>query len=263
MSTSYSHLPERRARCQNVLVDTPRMYADLARWWPLLSPPEEYADEAATIAGLLKTGVDPVHTVLELGSGGGHNAVHLKRDFEMTLVDLSPDMLAVSAVLNPECEHLEGDMRALRLGRIFDAVLIHDAIDYMLTEDDLDAAFATARAHVKPSGLLVVMPDHLSETFEPETDHGGSDAPDGSGIRYLEWTRYQDSDDRQVVTDYVYALRDADGTLTTEAERHHFGLFAEAEWSQALASAGFEVTCLLEQTDENRPARRIFLGVAS
>lgn len=238
------------------------MYADLARWWPLLSPPEEYVEEAATIAGLLGTSIGTVRTVLELGSGGGHNAVHLKTDFEMTLVDLSPDMLAVSAALNPECEHLEGDMRTLRLEGTFDAVLIHDAIDYMLTRDDLEAAFATARAHVSPGGLLVVMPDHLSETFEAETDHGGSDAPDGSGIRYLEWTRDPDPDDHQVVTDYVYALREAGGTMTTESERHHFGLFAEAEWTEALMAAGFDVTCLLEQTEEDRPARRIFLGVA-
>ncbi len=238
------------------------MYADLARWWPLLSPPAEYVEEAATIAGLLGTGVTEVRTVLELGSGGGHNAVHLKRDFEMTLVDLAPDMLTVSASLNPDCEHLEGDMRTLRLNRTFDAVLIHDAIGYMLTRTDLEAAFVTVRAHVDAGGLLVLMPDHVAETFEPDTGHGGHDDADGSGIRYLEWTHDPDPGDQQVVTDFVYALRGADGTLTTESERHHFGLFAEQEWGESLTAAGFEVTCLLEQTEEDRPPRRIFLGVA-
>ena len=48
-------------------------------------------------------------TVLELGSGGGNNASHLKAQFRMTLVDRSPGMLAVSRALNPECEHVEGD----------------------------------------------------------------------------------------------------------------------------------------------------------
>src|SRR3972149_1508073 len=61
------------------------------------------------------------HTVLELGSGGGNNASHMKAHFKLTLVDRSPAMLAVSRALNPECEHLEGDMRTLRLGRGFDA----------------------------------------------------------------------------------------------------------------------------------------------
>src|SRR6476646_5753136 len=84
-----------------------RFYGDLARWWPLISPPEEYAEEAAFAAGVLRTASIPVHDVLELGSGGGHNAFHLKRFFSMTLVDLSDDMLAVSRTLNPECEHAQ------------------------------------------------------------------------------------------------------------------------------------------------------------
>jgi hypothetical protein len=40
----------------------------------------------------------------------------------MTLVDLSEEMLVVSRQLNPECQHHQGDMRTVRLGRTFDAV---------------------------------------------------------------------------------------------------------------------------------------------
>ncbi len=243
-------------------VDRSLMYADLARWWPLLSPPEEYVEEAATVAGLLRTAVDDVQTVLELGSGGGHNAVHLRADFEMTLVDLSPDMLDLSKNLNPDCEHHVGDMRSLRLDRHFDAVFIHDAIDYMLTEDDLTRTFLTARAHLSTGGLLIVVPDHVAETFVPETHHGGSDADDGCGIRYLEWTHDPDPTDGQVCTDYTYVLRDTEGTVTTESERHHFGLFTEQQWIEALQGSGFDVTCLLEQTDDAPSARRIFVAVA-
>jgi len=43
-------------------------------------------------------------------------------------------------------------MRSVRLGRTYDAVIIHDAIMYMTTEDDLVAALATARAHLAPAG---------------------------------------------------------------------------------------------------------------
>jgi SAM-dependent methyltransferase len=46
--------------------------------------------------------------VLELGSGGGNNASHLKARFEMVVVEPSPAMLAVSRALNPECEHEHG-----------------------------------------------------------------------------------------------------------------------------------------------------------
>jgi trans-aconitate methyltransferase len=46
----------------------------------------------------------------------------------LTPVDLSTEMLAISRTLNPECEHIAGDMRTSRLERRFDAVFIHDAI---------------------------------------------------------------------------------------------------------------------------------------
>ena len=121
-----------------------RLYQDLAAWWPLISPPEEYAEEAAFAGGLLREAERPVRTVLELGSGGGHCASHLAPGFSMTLVDLSPGMLEVSRRLNPDCEHVEADMRTVRLGRDFDAVFVHDAVDYMTTEDDLRLVIGTA-----------------------------------------------------------------------------------------------------------------------
>ena len=101
----------------------PRLYDEFASWWPLLSAPADYAEEAAFYARILnEAGRTRPRTVLELGSGGGSNASHLKARFEMVLVDRSDGMLAVSRALNPECEHIQGDMRRVRLGRQFDAV---------------------------------------------------------------------------------------------------------------------------------------------
>jgi ubiquinone/menaquinone biosynthesis C-methylase UbiE len=97
----------------------PRLYHELADWWHLLSAPEDYAEEAAYYTELLVDACRP-RRVLELGSGGGNNASHMKRRFELTLVDRSPEMLAQSRELNPECEHVQGDMRSVRLGREFD-----------------------------------------------------------------------------------------------------------------------------------------------
>src|SRR5512134_2519996 len=107
-----------------------KMYGELARWWPLLSPPSEYAEEAAFFRALLRRHRPLPRTLLELGCGGGSLAATMKRDFALTLTDLSPQMLDVCRAENPECEVLQGDMRSLRLGRTFDAVLVHDAIMY-------------------------------------------------------------------------------------------------------------------------------------
>ena len=132
-------------------ITAPRLYADLAAWFPLLTPREDYAEEARIYQDIIERHCvgRSVQTLLELGCGGGHNASYLKARFRLTLTDLSPEMLALSRSLNPYCEHLQGDMRTLRLNREFDAVLIHDAISYMTSEADLAAAQdQIGRAHV-------------------------------------------------------------------------------------------------------------------
>ena len=66
-----------------------KLYSELADWWPLLSRPEDYAEEAAFYAqAMASASIRPLNSVLELGSGGGNNASHMKRHFDMTLVEL-------------------------------------------------------------------------------------------------------------------------------------------------------------------------------
>jgi SAM-dependent methyltransferase len=237
-----------------------RLYADLASWWPLISAPQEYTEEAAAAATILNSAAIDVHEVLELGSGGGHNAVHLKRHFSLTLVDLSEDMLAVSRRLNPESAHHQGDMRTIRLGRTFDAVFAHDAVDYMTTEADLRQVIETAFVHCRPGGIALFVPDHTAETFRPVTDHGGSDGQDGRGARYLEWTWDPDPGDTWIRSEYAFLLRDADGSVRVVHETHRTGLFRRAVWLGLLAGAGFHAEAITEQTSEDRTPRILFTG---
>src|SRR5687768_6098801 len=169
-------------------MEHPKLYGSVAQWFHLITAPEEYAEEAEVYRGLLEeAGVPAGGKVLELGSGGGNNASHLKAHFEMTLTDLSAEMLELSKSINPELEHIEGDMRTLRLGREFDAVFAHDAIDYMTSEGDLRAAMETAAVHTRPGGAVLFVPDDVRETYKDRTDHGGHEAG-GRAARYLEWS---------------------------------------------------------------------------
>ena len=205
-----------------------RLYDDLASWWPLLSPPSDYEEEAAFYREALTAACEgPVRTLLELGSGGGNNAFHLKPHFTLTLVDLAPGMLEVSRALNPECEHVEGDLRSVRLGRTFDGVFIHDAICYMTTEADLRQAFETAYVHCRPGGAALFAPDYVRETFQPTTDHGGTDGADRA-LRYLEWAYDPDPADTSYLVDYAFLLRAPDGRTRIEHDRHVEGLFPRA-----------------------------------
>lgn len=218
----------------------PKFYEELASWWHLLSAPAHYEEEAAFFLTLFSdiTARQPA-TLLELGSGGGNNALYMKAAFSsVTLVDLSPQMLAVSRQLNPDCEHIEGDMRTVRLGRTFDAVFIHDAIGYMTTLDALREAIQTAYVHCKPGGMALFVPDDVRETFEPSTEHGGEDG-EGRGIRYLEWSHAPDPDGTTFVSDYIFILREDGKPTVVEHEQHTFGLFPRDEWLRLMREIGF------------------------
>lgn len=248
------------ARCSGAET-TPKLYGELASWWPLLSAPADYEEEASIYRrALTEARGEPPRTLLEIGSGGGNNALHLKAHFDMTLVDRAEGMLEVSRALNPECEHLQGDMRKLRLGRTFDAVFIHDAIDYIVSLGDLRRTMETAFVHLKPGGACLLAPDHLRETFRPSTGHGGHDGEERS-LRYLEWTWDPDPTDSTCVTDYAYLLRSDDGDVRVEHDRHVHGLFARADWLRLLSEVGFEPKVVPFEHSEIEPgAVEFFIG---
>jgi SAM-dependent methyltransferase len=242
----------------------PRLYSELARWWPLLSAPADYAEEAAFYQqALLVRCRGSARTLLELGSGGGNNASHLKAQFEMVLVDRSTGMLEVSRELNPECEHVEGDLRTVRLGREFDCVFVHDAICYMTTEGDLRKAIETAYVHCRRGGVALFAPDHVVENFHPSTDHGGEDGRTRA-LRYLEWTWDPDPADSTYTVEYAYLLRDEDRSVRVVHDRHIEGLFRRADWLRLLTDAGFTPTVLPFDHSELAPGTyEVFVATKS
>ncbi len=225
------------------------LYQELAPWWPLLSAPEDYAEEAGYFATVLRAhSARPPRTLLELGSGGGNNASHLKHVFEsLTLVDISPEMLAVSRRLNPECEHLVGDMRRVRLGRRFDCVFVHDAIVYATTPADLASVIETAWVHCEPGGTALFAPDFVRENFRAGTDDGGHDDDSGRGLRYLEWVWDPEPRDTTYRVEYAVLARDADGTVRSRHDSHLEGLFSLEQWTACLEEAGFAPRVLRHQ----------------
>lgn len=219
----------------------PLMYSDLAPWFHLVTAPEDYEEEAAFYTNvILEHALRPIRTVLELGSGGGNNASHMKKHFQMTLTDLSEEMLALSKTINPELEHHQGDMCTLRLGRTFDAIFVHDAVSYLTTEEQLRAAFETAYVHCEPGGVAFFAPDSVREHHRSGTDWGGHDSPDGRSLRYLEWTREPAPGATTIDIEYAYLISEPGKPTRIAYDRHVEGLFSRDEWLRWLSEAGFE-----------------------
>jgi SAM-dependent methyltransferase len=222
-----------------------QLYDSLADWWPVISPLSEYAEEAALYVEMIRGAARrPVREVLELGSGGGNNASHMKHAFALTLVEPSDRMRELSLALNPECEHVPGDMRTVRLGRAFDAVFVHDAMMYMTTEDDLRAALATVAAHLAPGGAFGARRRGARGAGRDERDvleaaeHGGGEDASGRRARYLQWTLLPDLSGTLFETHYAFLLREPDGTVRAAHDIHCEGLFPRATWLRLFGEVG-------------------------
>lgn len=222
-----------------------RIYTELASWYPLLTPRHEYEQEGTEYRDHLLHHLGPgAHELLELGCGAGHNAWYLGPQFRCTLTDLSPQMLDLARKNLPDATFHAGDMRTLRLHRQFDAILVHDAIDYMTTRDDLRAVARTVAVHLKPHGAALLAPDHTKESFEPATESDGSDGDDGRALRYLMWTWDPDPMDETAVVDFTIVMRTGTDLPELVHDRHVVGLFPQAVWHEAFADAGLVLTPL-------------------
>jgi hypothetical protein len=160
-------------------------------------------------------------------------------------------------------------MRTIRLGRVFDAVLVHDAVDYLTCEADLQQVIETAFAHCRPGGIAVFVPDHTAETFRADDSHregggGGSDAA-GRQASFREWTWDPDPADDWIQAEYEFVLRAADGAVQVVHEAHRLGAFSCDAWLRLLAGAGFDPEARVGhdamggQDDSGKP-RNLFIG---
>jgi trans-aconitate methyltransferase len=240
------------------------LYDQLVPWYDLLDPLADHQDEATDLGEAFRAalGHHP-QSLLELGAGAGNNAHFLGQNIpQLTLTDLSEKMLALSRTTNPTAHHVVGDMRTLRLGQTFEAVLIHDAIVYLTTEPDLRAALHTAWLHLAPGGVAIFAPDCIRESFHEMSEHH-QNSHGTRAMHCLEWSWDPDPDDTTYTVEYAFLLRD--GTRMESAHDTHVeGLFSRETWLRLLREVGFEAEIVARPLEDEHEAQgyntEVYLG---
>lgn len=236
----------------------PLLYGELVPWYGLLDPCDDHAPDVKGYQASFEHAVPGAQTLLELGSGAGNNAFHFKATYRCTLAELSEPMLGLSRAQNPECEHVQGDMRTLRLASTFDLVMVHDAVMYMTSRADLLAAMKTAFAHLRPGGAVIFAPDCVRETFEEMTElEAGDDL--ARSLRCTMWTWDPDPQDDTYRCEFAFLLREG-GTVRAVHDTHVEGVFSRAVWVELLREAGFSAVEVRGAGPDDRPLEH-FLAV--
>jgi SAM-dependent methyltransferase len=128
------------------------------KYYDLLYRDKNYAAEADYVHALLSRHAPGTREILELGSGTGiHARLLAQHGYRVVGIERSAEM-AARARHTPgdgfDCQ--VGDIRTLRLGRAFDAVLaLFHVVSYQVTNSDVLATFATASAHLNAGGVFV------------------------------------------------------------------------------------------------------------
>jgi SAM-dependent methyltransferase len=140
-------------------------FGSYSRYYDLLYGEKDYGAESRYVAALIKRYAPETRTILELGCGtGGHAAEFALAGYNVRGVDLSPGMLeranakreATPGAAAARLSFSQGDLRELRLGDRFDAVVsLFHVMSYQTTNKDLLASFATAREHLKSGGVFL------------------------------------------------------------------------------------------------------------
>lgn len=139
-------------------------FNDYARYYNLLYRDKDYAAEAEYVACMIRKFHPSAQSILELGSGTGiHAGLLAEKGFRVHGIERSQEMLARALALaektSPEHGSLTfslGDIRDIRLNNNFDVVIsLFHVISYQTSNDDVTAAFATARHHLKPGGIFI------------------------------------------------------------------------------------------------------------
>jgi SAM-dependent methyltransferase len=226
----------------DIMKKTNRLYNDLAWLWPIWEDVEVYREESELFAGLIRKHAKiEVRTLLDMGCGGGKNAFHLRRHFEVTGIDISKPMLANARKLNPECKFRPADMRDFDLKQEFDSVLINDATAYMTTRRDLLRAFKAAYRHLKAGGVMITHPEECRESFKQNETTIWKAKRDDMDVTFVENQYDPNRKDSTYEKTLLYLIRKR-RKLRIEHDSHLCGLFALRAWRECLRKAGFRVS---------------------
>jgi SAM-dependent methyltransferase len=216
---------------------------------------KDYAQEAERVHEVIEERRPGARTLLDVACGTGKHLEQLRRWYDVTGVDLDPNLLAVAQERLPDVPLHEGDMRSFDLARRFDAVTcLFSSIGYAGDEDGLRAAIAAMAAHLEPGGVLVLEPWlEPGEWIEGRPHVVVVDEPDLKIARMNVSTQ----EGRLAIMHFHYLVGTPEGVRYFD-ERHEAALFTDEEYRAAFAAAGLEV----EHDAEGLIGRGLYVGVA-
>ncbi len=185
--------------------------------------------------------------ILDLGCGtGSMTNLMATKGYEMIGVDLSEDMLAVARDKakeeNSDVIYLNQDMTKLDLYGTIDAVIsCGDALNYVLDEKDLLAAFKNVNMFLNPGGLFVFDMNTVYKFKEVLGNNTYAENLDASAYIWENYFYEEESINEYEVNIFI---QNDDGTFDKTTEIHHERGYTIDQIKELLAAAGMTLEAI-------------------
>ncbi|MCA2846809.1 MAG: class I SAM-dependent methyltransferase [Pseudanabaena sp. M135S2SP2A07QC] len=236
------------------------IFGDYARYYDLLYRDKDYIGEAKFIHDLIQTHAPESKNILELGCGTGNHATLLAQEsYVVHGIDVSYEMLQIaneriSQSLASKLTFTHGDIRQVRLNQKFDVVIsLFHVISYQTTNQDLLAAFATAKAHLKPNGIFIfdVWYGPAVLTTPPEVRVKRLEDKTVQITRIAEPVIYP-NENLVDVNYYIFIKDKKNNTITELQETHKMRYLFKPEIEMLIENSGLKIkSCQEWLTNEN------------
>lgn len=235
------------------------MFTKTAELYDLVYGFKAYNDEASKLHELIrKYKVSSGNTLLDIGCGTGHHIQYLKRLYEVQGLDLDNGLLEVARQRNPELTFHCADMTDFALDATFDVITcLFSSIGYVQTVAGLESAISRMAVHLKPGGVLFVVPWFTPETYTSGVVHALTvERPD------LKLCRMNVSkvEGGVSILDFHYLLGTPAG-VEHFTEEHRLGLFSQEEHIQAFRKSGLDVSYDHGGDQDGLLARGMYIGI--
>jgi ubiquinone/menaquinone biosynthesis C-methylase UbiE len=218
------------------------LYGSLAWCYDFISTGEEHKKEASFIQTAIKAlKKSEGDRLLDVGCGHGWHDYFLKKDFKITGVDLNETILEIAKKRNPDVDYSLGDVRNLDLNKEFDVVLSFDALEHLLTYEELETALTNLLKHLAEDGVLIFHLDRLRETFQEFRIAGSGQYTKGdTHVAFLDLEYDKNPEDAIADGCLVFLIKEEGKDLYVRLLEAKSGLFELAEIQRILDDMGLK-----------------------
>ncbi|MFS0672875.1 class I SAM-dependent DNA methyltransferase [Ornithinibacillus sp. 179-J 7C1 HS] len=203
--------------------------------------------------------------VIDLGCGTGEITLKLAKEFNITGVDYSTDMLTIASQKaneeNVKVNWIHQDLRELEGLNNFDLAISYcDVINYITTEEDVQEVFLHVSQALNDHGIFIFDVHSIKHVVEDLIGNSFSDVTEDSA--YI-WTCYPSEIEGEMFHELTF-FKSNGNTYERFDESHHQRTFPIKVYQQLLNHAGFEILAfhrdfLLEDDFSEGEAERIFV----